>query len=252
MTSADLVTFAIAVIISAAGLAAIAGYGLRPDRRQRLLLWFGLFALLYGVRMFVKQPLATSLAVSRTPAAWLESTFNYVILMPALLFARELYGSGWRRAFTWITAATALYAGAAIVANIVTVNPSFAPDPSNAMLVAVAIALVAGARAGYRPPPFPEWRVLVAGIVVFLLFVINEHAVARRLVPWRFSAEPLGFLVQLVALAYIAVSRFFAQDRRLAAIDQEMRSAREIQNSILPRALPAIAGVRPAARYLPV
>jgi sigma-B regulation protein RsbU (phosphoserine phosphatase) len=252
MNAADLVMFATAVIISAAGLAAIAGYSLRPDRRQRLLLWFGLFALIYGVRMFFKQPLVSSLGVDHTPAAWVESTLNYIILIPALLFAQELYGPGWRGAFKWITAAFAVYAGGAIVADILAANPRFAADPSNGLLIAVVVALVIGARAGYQPPPFPEWRVLVAGIVVFLLFVINEHAVGKGLVPWRFSAEPLGFLVQLVALAYIAVTRFFSQDRRLAAIDQEMRSAREIQNSILPRELPAIEGVRPAARYLPV
>jgi hypothetical protein len=92
--------------------------------------------------------------------------------------------------------------------------------------------------------------VLIAGIVVFRLFV-NEHAVGAGVVPWRFSAEPIGFLVQLACLGYIAVSRFSSQDRRLAAIDYEMRSALEIQTSLLPRALPEVAGVRVAARYLP-
>jgi sigma-B regulation protein RsbU (phosphoserine phosphatase) len=252
MTTAQLIAFAVAVVICAAGVAASAGHFMRPDRRQRLLLWFGLFALIYGVRMFFKQPLVSALGVDRTPAAWVESTLNYLILIPSLLFAQELYGPGWRGAFKWITVAFAFYAAGALVADVIAGKPRFAPDPSNGLLVAVVIALVVGARAGYKPPPFPEWRVLVAGIVVFLLFVINEHAVGKGLVPWRFSAEPLGFLVQLVALAYIAVTRFFSQDRRLAAIDQEMRSAREIQNSILPRELPTVEGVRPAARYLPV
>jgi phosphoserine phosphatase RsbU/P len=252
MQAADLLTFATAVVILVVGFAALAGFVLRHDRRERLLLWLGLFAAIYGARMFFKQPLAASLGWQPTPARWVESTLDYLILIPALLFAQGLYGPGWRGAFRWITAGIGVYAAGAIVANLVVARPGFAPEPSNALLVAVLLALVIGARAGYKPPPFPEWRTLVAGIVVFLLFVVNEHAVGWGVVPWRFSAEPLGFLLQLAAFGYIAVSRFFSQDRRLVAIDQEMRSAREIQGSILPRRLPAIAGIHLAARYLPV
>jgi sigma-B regulation protein RsbU (phosphoserine phosphatase) len=252
MKTAELLMFATAVVILTAGLAAIAGYGIGSTRRERLLLWFGLFGALYGVRMFFKQPLASAVGIPRGSAAWGESTLNYLIMIPSFLFGWELYGPGWRRMFSWIFAGICTYTAVAIVWDIVTENPSSAPDPSNAILVAVVIALAAGASVGYKPRPFPEWRVLVAGIVVFLLFVINEHAVGAGIVPWRVSAEPLGFLVQLACLGYIAVSRFFSQNRRLAAIDQEMRSAREIQASILPRVLPNVPGVRVAARYLPL
>jgi sigma-B regulation protein RsbU (phosphoserine phosphatase) len=252
MPLTDLVTFATAVVILTAGLGAIAGYVIRSNRRERLLLWFGLFGAIYGVRMFFKQPLVAALEIPRTSAAWGESTLNYLILIPAFLFAQELYGPGWRGTFRWILAGISVYAVVAIVGNVMTGNPYAVPDPSNAFLAAVAIAILSGVRGGYKPPPFPEWRVLVAGIVVFLLFVVNSHAVGASLVPWRFNAEPLGFLVQLACLGYIAVSRFFSQDRRLAAIDQEMRSAREIQMSILPSHLPEVSGVRVAARYLPL
>jgi len=251
MSAANLASFATAVVILAVGCAALAGFALRRDRRERLLMWVGVFASMYGARMFFKQTLAAALGIAPTPAAWIESTLNYVILIPSLVFAQELYGPGWRGAFRWMTAGFTLYAGCAIVANVVASDPTFAPDPSNVLLVLTGAVLIVGARVGYTPPPFPEWRVLVAGIAVFLLFVVNEHVVVRALVPWRFSAEPVGFLVQLAALGYIAASRFFTQDRRLAAVDQEMRSARDIQMSILPRILPEIGGIRLASRYLP-
>jgi len=252
MHTTELAMFATAVVILTAGLGAIGGYGIRSNRRERLLLWFGLFGAIYGVRMFFKEPLASALQIPRASAAWGESTLNYLILIPSFLFGQELYGTGWRGIFRWILAGISTYAVVAIVGDVVTGNPYAAPDPSNALLIAAAIAILAGVRAGYTPPPFPEWRVLVAGIVIFLLFVVNDHVVGAGLVPWHFGAEPLGFLVQLGCLGYIAVSRFFAQDRRLAAIDQEMRSAREIQMSILPSTLPEVSGVRIAASYLPL
>ena len=56
----------------------------------------------------------------------------------------------------------------------------------------------------------------------------------------------------LGCLGYIALTRVFAQGRQLVAVEQEMRSAREIQESILPRDLPAIPNVQMAARYVPL
>jgi len=252
MTAVTFITFATAVIISAAGFLAITGYGMRPGRRERLLLWFGVFAAIYGVRMFFKQPLAATVGISDTTADWVDGTLDFVILIPALLFAEGLYGRGWRGSFRWLIVAIGGYGVIAAAINVVTREPHGVPEPSLGLLALVLVVVVVGARAGYRPPPFPEWRLLLAAIVIFLLFVVNEHASNAGVVPWRHGIEPIGFLIQLACLGYIAVSRFFAQGRQLAAVDQEMRSAREIQTSILPRELPRIPGVRIAARYLPL
>lgn len=252
MTPVDLIAFAIAVVICTAGALAIAGHFLRRDSGERLLLWFGLFAAIYGVRMFFKQPLAAALDIPKQSSFWVEASLSYLILIPALLFGRELYGSGWRGLFRWTIVGTGVYAIVALAVNVVAGKPDVVPDPSLGVLVTTALVIIAGAQAGYRPPPFPEWRLLVTAIVVFLLFVVNEHAVVAGWVPWRVSAEPIGFLIQLLLLGYIAVARFFGQGRQLAAVDQEMRSAREIQTSILPRELPVVPGVSLAARYLPL
>src|SRR5262249_58788200 len=138
------------------------------DRRDRVLLWFGLFAAMYGVRMFFKQPLAASLGISSGPALWIEVIFNYVILLPSLRFGEELYGRGWRSSFRWVLAGLVVYAVAGTIVDAVAGNPRAAPDPSLALLVVVAVLIAIGARAGYRPPPFPEWRLLVTAIVIFL------------------------------------------------------------------------------------
>ncbi len=76
MRPADLIAFAIAVLICAAGTAAIAGHFLRRDSRERLLLWFGLFAAIYGVRMFFQQPLADALNVDELTRSWIDVTLS--------------------------------------------------------------------------------------------------------------------------------------------------------------------------------
>jgi sigma-B regulation protein RsbU (phosphoserine phosphatase) len=252
MRSIDLLAFAIAVVICAAAAAATAGHLLRPRPRDGLLLWFGLFSGIYGVRMFFKQTLASALGVDASTGLWVEEGLNYFILIPSLLFIEELYGLGWRRLLRWVTRGMSAFAVGALIIDVVAGDPRRVPDPSLILLLVVAIVVVIGVRAGYRPPRVDEWRVLLAGAAIFMLFVLNEHAVGARVVPWRFSAEPIGFLALLGCFGYIALTRVFEQGRQLAAVDQEMRSARDIQASILPRDLPAIPHVQIAARYVPL
>ena len=48
------------------------------------------------MRMFFKQTLASALGVDASVGLWVENVLNYFILIPPLLFAEELYGTGWR------------------------------------------------------------------------------------------------------------------------------------------------------------
>ena len=252
MTLRDHIAFAVAVVICTASVSAAAGHLLRPQPKDRLLLWFALFAGMYGVRMFFKQTLATALGIGAPTGRWVEIGLNYFILIPALLFSEEMYGLGWRRSLRWVTIGISVFAVVAIVIDVAAGDPTRVPEPAVLMLALIAAVFVSGYLAGYQAPRLDEWRVLVAGLSVFTLFVLNEHAVAARLVPWQGQVEPVGFLVLLGCLGYIALTRVFAQGRQLVAVEQEMRSAREIQQSILPRHLPAIPNVQMAARYVPL
>ena len=71
-------------------------------------------------------------------------------------------------------------------------------------------------------------------------------------VPTVRGVEVYGFLAFVAALGYVAVSRVFANERRLLALAQELDTARRIQASILPRRLPLLDGLRVAVRYEPM
>jgi len=68
----------------------------------------------------------------------------------------------------------------------------------------------------------------------------------------RPDVEPLGSVVLIACLGVIAVRRAFQESERLAAIDKELTIARRIQSSILPAAMPRVAGLTVAARYEPM
>lgn len=112
MTSAaDLIGLALGTLYLTLGLAATAAAAaFRSERRNRSLVWFGVFTTLYGVRL-----IARSAALHRvTPFAagswsWVEVLVTYSILVPAALLAASALGGGWRniRGRLWIVNAVA-------------------------------------------------------------------------------------------------------------------------------------------------
>ncbi len=81
---------------------------------DRLLLWLGSFSVLYAVRLFVENDLVhAAMNVQAQELAGWTSCLTYLIPIPYALFARELFGPGWKASITiwlWIEIAFALVA----------------------------------------------------------------------------------------------------------------------------------------------
>jgi serine phosphatase RsbU (regulator of sigma subunit) len=120
------------------------------------------------------------------------------------------------------------------------------------MVVAYCVLLASypfSLRSGQRLPR--EFKVLYVGFVVFGLFVVHSTLIDLGLIRGR-GLEPVGFLVFVCALGYLAAFRAFSNEERLLTIEKELEIARQIQSSILPRRIPQITGLDIAARYLPM
>jgi hypothetical protein len=97
-----------------------------------------------------------------------------------------------------------------------------------------------------------EQRVLRAGYLIFAGFVLNENLVQLGLLPWSFTAEWVGFWIFISCLADVVSHRLISTRQRLAAMEQELETARRIQTSILPRRTPRLEGMDIAVRYVPM
>lgn len=250
---ANIEGFLIGLLVLFGGLAALAVHLMRLKVKDRTALWFGLFAGLYGLRALSRNGLVRVLL--DTPNffwGYLDSIVSNVILTPALLFFEDVYGKGWRGGLRWLLWAQGAWGAIAIAADFVRHNPGQAPDPSNLLLFALLPLLVVGALRGYRPPQLAWSAIIFAGGAIFLLSVTVDHLRNAGLTPWRTSIEPLGFLVNLACLGYVAMQRFVGNEQRLVAIEQEMKAAARIQESILPRVIPAVPGLDIAVRYRPM
>ena len=61
--------------------------------------------------------------------------------------------------------------------------------------------------------------------------------------------EPFAMLVVVACLGYVVVKQVFYSERRIAAVSRELETARQIQQSILPKEVPSLPGLAVAAHY---
>jgi sigma-B regulation protein RsbU (phosphoserine phosphatase) len=236
------------VVILAVGIAALVLLRLRSRAGERILLWFGLLATLYGIRLLARNRLI-ELMFGGPVSFWTEviAYLDFMMVIPALLVAEEIYGKGWRSALRWAIWIMAAYGALGIALGLATGTPYVIPEPGVLLMVPVAIVFLLGRHYGYRAPPFADASLLVIGAAIFLAFVFNEH-----FGPQRYRVEPLGFFALICCLGLIAIRRVRRNELRLLAVEQEMASARRIQSSILPGHGPQIDGLTLVAKYSPM
>lgn len=237
---------AVAAILLAAGIASIVLSRLRS--RDRLLLWLGIFASLYGLRLLVQNDLVrTATGTNPDVFRFLNLGLTYIIPIPYAAFARELFGSGWRRSITiwlWAQIAFALLA----IAFFAWTHQEHPTDLVNNVLIIGGTLLLLLHLFLHRSPELSanslKWPILGAGI-----FVLANNVGFR---PANVDLEPLGFLMLLTGLGYTASRRAIAHERKLTEVEQELATARLIQASILPRSAPHLPSLRIASRYQPM
>ena len=104
------------------------------------------------------------------------------------------------------------------------------------LLVLVWTAIVLLNIAGGDIRSRPEDRIVVAGLVVIVATVIHDSLGAAGGLIWRRQTSSRSASWSFPARSrYSLVLRSFGNERRLAVIDVELQTARQFQQSLLPR-----------------
>jgi sigma-B regulation protein RsbU (phosphoserine phosphatase) len=227
------------------GIVSIAFCALRR-RWDALLVWLGVFAAIYGLRM------------------WMQSDM-YRILFPSQLFHRLRAASGYLvpvPAFYFFRAAGFLNRGGKVVVvgtgavflAMVAVTFAFGPQPYfeaiNAAIVTGVLWIIVARTLGKNARKDRDFAVIRAGVLCFVAVALWDN-ITGNFMPVS-HLEPYAFAVLLACLGYVAARRTLQRDVELGEIQQELDLARRIQLSILPGAFPASSDFKVAARYVPM
>lgn len=241
----------IGVILMVIGIASIVISRLsRRSASASALLWFGIFAAMYGLRLVVDSYILLLLGASMAAVRFASSFISYAISAPGWMLARRLLGDGWRSMLRWQVWVFVIFAPIAIAVDLLRREPG-SMDGANNVLVIIGGTNILISLFLMRKQLSRELRVVLGGALIFLLFALINNLSSLGVLPIRGFDETPGFLVFEAALTYAAVRMFVRGERERVALDGELATAREIQRSILPTSMPSVRGLRFAARYDP-
>jgi sigma-B regulation protein RsbU (phosphoserine phosphatase) len=242
----DLARMLVGVLTAAVGAAVCLLFLVRIKRRDYSLLYFGLAALLYGVRLFVEG------SSDYMHGRWdrVTALITLVIGIPFALFLAETVVSRWKKLVWWSTGGALLLAVFGIVRILLHLDLRIVGKLNSLMvLVLLSIMLV------LLFVPFKsvnrDTEILRIGFLVFLLFGVYNNLVGVQAIVGNNKLEFIGFTVFLGCLGYVAASRTQRNEERLLSLNKEMEIARGIQASLLPEKNFTVAGLATASRYVP-
>jgi len=213
---------------------------------DRLLIYFCLFAIFYGARLWIQSGLFGLSVEGHEFYLRLRGGIDYVIPVPAVLFFEA---SGFmNRAGRW---AGYLLAVVGSLLGLTTFALGWHRWFSQVNSAVVIIAIAAVIAQFLRPSGGDrDFAVIRNGLLVFAAGALadNVAGVFFR----RVKIEPYCFVVLLASLGYVTARRAFERDEKLGEIQKELEVARRIQLSILPAEFPRSEHFRVAARYVPM
>ena len=232
--------------IAATGLVAAAFAAIRRQRSS-LLIYFALFAILYGGRMWLQTRLFGFMLGGSSFFIRLQSAINYVVPVPAFLFF-DVAGFLRRKIRIVTYSFFAIFAFLALATLIGHPSDLYA-QINNVMVIVVLVLLITEPMRGLSADQ--DFIIARRGLLTFGAFALWDN-----LIPFIHlrlpRIEPLGFVALLACLGYVAARQSLERDEQLAEIQKELEVARRIQLSILPSDFPASGKFQIAARYVPM
>jgi sigma-B regulation protein RsbU (phosphoserine phosphatase) len=242
----EALTFFLGAAIAATGLVAAAFAAIRRQR-VGLLIYFALFALLYGIRMWMQTRFANFLFDGSTGFFRMQTAINYVVPVPAFLFFNAA-GFLSRKIRVLTVSFFAVFAFLAL-ATLIAGPSSLYQDTNNVLVIAALILLITEPMRGLAPDR--DFIMARRGILTFGAFALWDNLAI--FLPHRLPRiEPFGFIALLASLGYVAAWQSMKRDEQLSEIKKELEVARRIQLSILPAEFPSSGRFQIAARYIPM
>ena len=234
----------------AIGMGSILVQWLRRKTQDRVRLWFGLLAFLYGYRTLLMTESARYFLTGRA-IEFQIALVTFTIGIPAILFGWGLIS----QKHNWVTktllSVNAIMAGVFLLffGNGSVVRALFVLN--NVLVVGFTVAMIIYL---YVAPAekVSEVKTMRIVLLVWGAFVIYNNVKGWLPTGGGADFEFIGFALFLCSLGYVVAERNIRTEQSLLSIRNELEIARRIQTSILPENMPDIRGLRVSAQYIPM
>lgn len=221
----DAMSVALGVLFVALGLGAVMVFRGRARGGDPTLLWFGLFALLFGVRLLVLADtvrFAAGVAPSERLWFYVAAAITYIIPLPALLFLQEIFPQ-WRCVLRLLLRFQVVFAGAGLLSDQVVARPESLRIVNSTIVLLAFVALIA---ALFRQSgAHTSVQALRIGVLTFSGTIVLRNLSALEILPLRVDLEPLGFAVFLAALARVVAARAAEREQAVAVLNAKRQAA---------------------------
>jgi phosphoserine phosphatase RsbU/P len=248
--SRDFPDIATALFIFSAGLVAIAISLFRLKTKDFSILNFGLFCTIYGFRWLIETPSIQLMPGFPFTNPYFNTLLTYLMVIPFALFFMNIFGRGVYSSIIWTFRSSVVYLICAVIYDLFFARSiSLGINPFVVLIWGLVLLINI-----FFIKRQAQIEVLVMRIV--LLFCVagitNDNLVNLRILPWTILITNPCILILCIGLGFVAVHHFFANEKKLISIQQEIEIARQIQNSNIPTNLQPPAGISIAARYVPM
>jgi sigma-B regulation protein RsbU (phosphoserine phosphatase) len=232
--------------IAAVGLVAAVFSAIRR-KLDPVLIYFALFAVLYGLRLWIRSNLMGLAAQGSLLYPRFSDAIDFIVPIPAFFFFKA---AGLLRRQAKIAGyVLGIVLGSLALAPLGFGRQQISDQIANVLVIAAVIVVVV--RAIRSVADNQDLVVIRRGGLIFAAFIFWENI--RSVLGLRLpNIEPIGFVAFLASLGYVAARQTLQRDLQLSKIQKELEVAKQIQLSILPAAFPDSANFRVAARYVPV
>ncbi|HEX4580645.1 MAG TPA: PP2C family protein-serine/threonine phosphatase [Acidobacteriaceae bacterium] len=221
-------------------------FSLLRRRFDPLLLWFALFAGLYGIRLWMNYQLLWGLGLRPPIFQRIVMAIGFLVPVPAVFFFRSLKLLG-RASRLAVNLVWPVVSGLALATIVIGPRDIF-QFVNNGLVTAALIVFViefAITGSGSR-----DAILIRRGLFLFVACALYDNITG--IFGHYNNIEPFGLVILLASLGVVAGRRALANEQQLTLIQRELEIAQRIQLSILPSAFPHSRSFRVAARYLPM
>jgi sigma-B regulation protein RsbU (phosphoserine phosphatase) len=239
------------------GLAICSIAAIRRRSGVRIFIYLGIWSAMYGAVQLSQSPpvIAVSPRWLQISAPYARIAMTYLMVVAGLLTFMELSLGRLRFLIRVFAFAGLAIAAVGIAFFILTGSNDKVMLLNNLLATSALIVLttvIAAPKLSDKYLVLPDRGVLAFGTFVFAIEALYVN-LSR---PLGFETPRilghLGFGILLFSFGYVALEVVFVKERRLLAIENELKIARQIQNSILPACVPKINNLSISAVYRPM